>query len=116
MKRFFILLLICHLLTACKKDRVCNCTITVEGTITSHTQTVGLPPLVNGVDSTTSQPLFTVNSQKKTYKDVTKKDMRRSCFGKSVESVNLSNSTVVPGIYTITTTQNGLKTYDCKIE
>ncbi|MCC6369403.1 MAG: hypothetical protein IT236_00215 [Bacteroidia bacterium] len=116
MKKYFLFPALALAIISCKKDRVCNCTITVQGTTISRTQTLGLPPLLNGTDTTITQPLFTINSEKKTYNKVREKDMRKTCFSTSSESINQSSNNVVPGIYTITTTQTGTKTYDCKIE
>lgn len=116
MRKIILLLALTSFAVACKKDLVCDCTVTLEGTLITRTQTTGVPPLINGVDTTTSQPLFAVNTQKKTYNKVREKDMRKTCAASTVETVNQNSYNVVPGIYTITTNQTGNRTYNCTIK
>lgn len=117
MKKCAILFLfITLILFSCKKTRVCNCTVTTSGSTAQHTQLEGAPPLLPPSDTTVTLPVYTVNTLKKTYPKTRPNDMRDACFSKSEESIGRSYSTVVPGIYTITTTETGTKTYECKIE
>lgn len=111
-----VIIAICFSVMACKKDRVCNCTVTTNGTTTTHTQTTGFAPVFDGIDTTTSQPLNSSNTTKTTYGKVSKKAMHSNCFATSQESLNESSANTAPGIFTITTTQTGTKKYTCKIE
>jgi len=102
--------------SSCKKDRSCSCTVTTSGTTTTHTQTTGFEPFLPGTDTTTYQPLSSSNTLKQDYNKVSKKTMRGNCVAHSQESLNQNTSNTSPGIFTITTTDNGTKVYDCKIE
>jgi len=115
---------------ACKKDHTCDCTVTTDGVTTTRTQITGLsldsiplgvisiplPSLLPARDTTTQQPLHNVNTRKTTYSKVSMSDMRAACYASSVETLNDFSVNQAPGIYTVTTTQSGTKTYDCKIE
>jgi hypothetical protein len=116
MKNYVICLMVMFALVACKKDRVCNCTITDEGETKTRSQLTGFSPFLAGTDTTVTQPLNRTNTQKKKYTKVTKKQMRANCMASSDETINRSSNTTIPGIYTITTTDSGTRTYDCKIE
>ena len=111
---FFLFLIVIG--ASCRKNRTCNCTVVTDGTSTIRTQLAGIPILLPGTDTTVVQPLYTVNTKKTDYKKVNKHDMRRVCLEKSEETINSTSSNVVPGIYTITTTNEGKKTFTCKIE
>lgn len=117
MKNYLVALtLCCFAVISCKKDYTCSCTVTTNGSTTTRTQSAGFEPFISGTDTTTTQPLYQVNTEKRSYTKVSKSDMRSNCFTKSVESLNQSSTSNTAGIYTITTTQSGTKTYDCKIE
>ena len=117
MKPYFFILFACVLVVgACKKDRTCNCTIITNGVTTTHTQTAGFEPIISASDTTTSTPLYEVNTLKRTYHKVTNGDMRSNCLSKSEESVNQTSTSNTAGIFSVTTTQSGIKTTTCKIE
>ena len=106
----------CLIFISCKKDRVCNCTVTTVGTNNVHTVTPGFPPLLPTTDTTISSPIYSVNTIKTTYTKVSKKAMRSNCYSKSDETFNESSSNSVPGLFEITTTQMGTRSYSCKVE
>lgn len=115
-KLFFTALSLCFVFVSCKKDRTCSCTITNIGTNTVHTVTPGLPPLLPATDTTIVTPTNSINTQKTKYTKVSKKTMRNNCYEKLDESYSESTTNGVPGLFTITTTQAGVRTYACKIE
>jgi hypothetical protein len=122
MKNYFIAIAALGIMAmSCKKDRTCSCTVTTDGTTTTHTQTAGLaiaglPAILPATDTTTSQPLHSVNTLNTTYPKVSKSSIRANCFSKSEESIDQTSTNTSPGIFTITTTDTGAKTYACTID
>jgi hypothetical protein len=104
------------LLFSCTKNRVCNCTITSQGTTNTTTYTSGIPGVVPEGSVTTTTPFYTTNTVKTKYSKVSKYDMRSVCFTSSEESINSTTNNSAPGLYSVVTTETGTKSYSCKIE
>lgn len=120
---FFAALFI--LLSSCRKDRTCNCTVTKEGTVTTRNQTPGtsitispLPPIevVAPTDTTVVSPMNASYEEKTVYKDVKPRTAKYNCVSNYEVSISESSVQTLPGTATITTTQSGKKIYSCKIE
>jgi hypothetical protein len=107
-----IALIVCLGLTviSCKKNRVCNCTVTTIGTTKTTTSSELFP-----VDTTIITPLYTNNTNKATYKEVTKRQAKNNCFDRS-EDINETSTNNIPGFVNITNQDTGTRTYDCKLE
>lgn len=112
----FTLALCCLLLLGCKKDRTCICTITSTGSTNTRTQTPGIPPLLAESDTTILSPINSVTGSNTKYNKLSKRDMRNNCPASASETFNESSVNQVPGIFTITTTQSGIRSYSCKID
>jgi hypothetical protein len=96
---------------SCKKDRVCNCTITTTGTTNTHTEfNLGTP-----IDTTISVPLSTSSTNDITFYKVTKRRAKNNCFDKS-EDVNETTQNGVPGFVSITVTNTGKRKYKCELK
>lgn len=108
--RFTIVLAAVAVLASCKKDRVCNCTVTTVGITTTTTSSTILP-----IDTTVYTPLYTTNTIKSTFKKVKKGTAKSNCFGKS-ENISETTNNSIPGVFNITNTNTGTRTYDCKLE
>ncbi len=102
---------------SCKKDRVCNCTITTIGTTKTQASVSlslgGFPIPI--ADTTFSSPLYTVNDNKSTFKKVRKRVAKNNCFNKA-EDINESTPTNIPGFLNVTVTNTGTRSYNCKLE
>jgi len=101
--------------SACKKDRVCECTVTTSSTTSTRTQLPGFPPLLPETDTTFVSSAITTMIEKTTYQDVSKKKAKFNCVDKE-ETFSNSAPTSIPGIFTINTTTTGKRTYVCSIE
>lgn len=120
---FFAALIV--LLSSCRKDRTCNCTVTKEGTVTTRNQTPGisisispLPPVevLAPSDTTIVSPLNGTYEEKTVYQDIKLKTAKSNCVSNYEVSVSENSVQILPGTATITTTQSGKKIYSCKIE
>jgi hypothetical protein len=102
---------------SCKKDRVCNCSITTSGTTTTQANVSisagGFPIPI--ADTTFVAPLYKVDQNKITYTKVKKRVAKNNCFNKT-ENINESNPTIIPGFLNVTVTNTGTRTYSCKLE
>ena len=117
MKSFsYALAVIVLFLVGCRKDRTCVCSITSTGFTTTRTQTPGIPPLLAESDTTIVSPLNSLSTSNTKYNKVSKHDMRSNCRESSSETFHESSVNQVPGIFTITTSQSGIKSYSCKID
>lgn len=103
------------ILPACRKDRTCTCSTTSTGSNVTHTQTPGIPPLIPASDTTITSPINTLTNSSQNYHKVSRQAVRASCPETSSETFNESSLNTVPGIFTITTTQSGIRTTSCKI-
>ena len=115
MKNYLILCFIAVFAFACKKDRVCECTVTSTITTTRRTQTEGFPPFLPSTDTTEVISATTIKTEKSIFEKVSKKLTKFNCFDKTTPVDNTS-TTYVTGTYTNTTTDKGTKDYSCKIE
>jgi len=59
--------------------------------------------------------LYTTNSVKSTYKKVKKGTAKSNCFSKS-ENISETSNNSIPGLFNVTNTNTGIRTYDCKLE
>lgn len=125
-------LVLAILFISCKKDRVCSCDVSTLGTRTiasrsaSVTYSLNLPlpipipipplELIQGRDTTITSSFSYSNPKETTYDKVSKKMANAVCPATSEESYNDNYTTIIPGSATITVTENGRKTYTCKIE
>ena len=105
-----IILLLSLISVSCKKDRVCSCTI-----ITSGTTSINTIISITNTDTTVVTPLSTTNTNDITYYKVTKSVAKNNCFNKS-EDINETSQNGIPGIANITTTNKGIRNYDCKLK
>jgi hypothetical protein len=108
--KYIIILLIVAVLYSCKKDRVCNCTITTTGTTSTRTQS-----FLAGIDTTIRIPLNNTSASKVTFEDVSKRKAKNNCFNKS-EEFNESTPNSVSGLFSITITNSGTRSYDCTLD
>jgi hypothetical protein len=120
---FFAALVI--LLSACRKDRTCNCNVLTEGTTTTRNQTAGsyitidpLPPIqvVAPIDTTIETPLNSSVEEKTIYHDTKVRTAKINCVPNYEVSISENDVQTIPGTATITTTQTGKKIYNCEIE
>lgn len=112
------LLLLSVFFIACKKDRVCDCTITTSGTTTTKATVaidLGLGIPIPLADTTFNAGLYKVDENKITMNKVTKRTAKNNCFSKT-EDINESNPTVIPGFLNVTVTNVGTRTYNCKLK
>jgi hypothetical protein len=119
MKKLIIAaIVLTNVFLACKKeDRVCSCSVTKTGTATTTSKlgfSLGLLGNVNIVDTTYVTQINETNQVDRTYKDVTKKQMKNSCTSYTEPYNEMDIHTAPP--QTLTTVNAGTRTYDCKIK
>ena len=103
---------------ACKKeDRTCSCTVSTIGTSTTTAAlTVSLPiignvPVVDTSFVTTVSDVFTYD---RVIKKVTKKQGKYNCYSYSEPYRNKVTNSAPP--LSLVTTEEGTKSYDCKLK
>lgn len=106
---FFVCLTICLVFYSCKKDRTCKCTVDTNGSTTTHISSAD-----GSIDTTFFAPLVNSSETKIEYKEVTKKKAKFNCVSRTEDFSDIYPFGV-PGIASITTTNSGTRTYDCKI-
>jgi hypothetical protein len=109
MKNVIVILVACAL-AACRKDRVCNCTVTTIGTTETTTSSTLLQ-----IDTTIVTPLNTSDVNKSKFKDVSKRKAAYNCFDKS-EDFDETSYNNIPGFLNVTSRNKGTRSYKCKIE
>ena len=105
-----IFVLFLFALMSCRKDRVCNCTVTTIGTTETTTSSTILQ-----IDTTIVTPLNTTDVNKAKFKDVSKKKAAFNCFDKS-EDFDETTYNNIPGFLNVTSRNKGTRSYKCKIE
>jgi|GEM_PF-1787418 len=131
MKFYLVVLsILCLSILSCKKERTCTCQIIDSGTTTTRSQSAGvafslnigiplpIPPITitEAKDTTIVTSYAYGNSRKTTYDKASKKTITKACPTKSEESYTDGSTTIIPGTSTVTVSENGKKTYTCKIE
>ena len=110
MKTLAALLLLSVFFVACKKDRVCSCTVVTNGTTTTRASSTAA-----GIDTTIVTPLNSTNVVDATFYKVSKKSAKNNCFDKS-ESINESTPNGIPGLVSVTITNKGTRSYSCELK
>lgn len=96
--------------SACKKDRVCKCTVSTFGNTHTRASSMAI-----GIDTTFVTPLNTSNENEVTYRKVTKRQAKNNCISKDDEfSDKTTNS--IPGVFSLEVTNTGTREYDCELE
>lgn len=116
-----LLIIAIIILAACKKDRVCSCTMTKMGT--STTTAKGNLSLLPGIsiklaDTSYSSNILEVQQIDKTMEKVTKKRAKNNCISYT-EPFSETIPTSVPSTsfnLSITVTNKGEKHYDCELK
>jgi hypothetical protein len=102
---------------ACRKERICNCSVTKTGTstttaaITYSVPFVGEVPLV---DTSFTAPVFEYESRDRKFEKATKKEAKANCLSYS-EPYSENMRTVVPN-FLLVTNSRGTITYDCSLK
>ncbi len=111
MKNLAALLLLSALaFSSCKKDRVCNCTVSTIGLTTTHAVSEAA-----GVDTTFVTPLNTRDENKSTLRKVTKRRAKNNCIKKDDDFSERTNNNI-PGFFSLSITNSGTREYDCKLQ
>lgn len=102
---------------SCKKDRVCSCTLTKNGTTTTTAALTYSVPIVGNVpiiDTSFSTPVNEVQTYDKTIMDVNKRTAKQNCVSyKEPYNETITNS--APPLM-LTTKSEGEKVYKCELE
>jgi hypothetical protein len=117
---------------SCKKERTCSCTVATTGTVTMQSKSAGItftlnlglpipipiPPIVitSAKDTSFVTPYSYSNTLKTKYDKVSKGAIKKNCPSTMEETFTDGSTNIVPGSYTVTSTEEGKKTYTCKIE
>jgi hypothetical protein len=112
----FTTLLLAGILFSCAKERSCNCTISTSGVTTTRTQTAGFPPLIAGSDTTTINGFGNYNTSTTRFEKMSRKRMRSLCPPRSEETIKDDKLNVAPGVYTVSTSEEGTRVTECKVE
>lgn len=131
MKKITSLLAVMILFAACKKERTCTCEITTSGNVSSHAVSNGLsfsigniglpipiPPItiVAAKDTNFVTPYSYSSTSKETYDKISKRSIKGTCPSATEESINSTSTDIMPGSYTVTSTNVGTRTGKCSIE
>jgi hypothetical protein len=111
-------IILANVFLACKKeDRVCQCYVTKAGTSTTTSKlsfSVAIFGNIPIIDTTYVTQVNEVNQVDVTYKNVTKKQAKTHCISYT-EPYNETDMHTAPP-QTLTTTDVGTRTYDCKLK
>ena len=118
MKFIFTTLALASLIfISCKKDRVCSCTMTKNGTTTTTAALTYSVPIVGNVpiiDTSFTSPVNEVQSYDKTIVDVNKRTAKQNCVSyKEPYTETITNS--APPLM-LTTTMKGEASYKCELK
>lgn len=135
MKKLSFILALSAILLSCKKERTCSCNITTSGTINSRALSAGLtftfgfnlpglpipvviPPItiIGSKDTSFVTPYSYASTSKETYEKISNRSLKGSCPTTKEESIGYTSTDLVPGSYTVTSTNTGTKKSSCKIE
>lgn len=109
MKKLAVLFSIFVFVSACKKDRVCECTVVTSGETITTTQIPGL------ADTSVTIPLNTMDINAITFEETSKKKAKYNCLDKT-ENINETTSNGIPGLVTINITNKGIRTHSCELK
>jgi len=114
-KKYFCLFFL-TVFFACKKDRTCSCTVTDSGKSTTTAQFVAnigpIPVVLFDTSFTTS--FSETDSRDIVYKKIKKGDAKKNCISYS-EPYKENTYNSVPN-FSLVTTREGTRTYDCKLK
>lgn len=117
-KSLIAAIILVNVFLACKKeDRICSCYVTKTGTSTTNSSLSFSLPLIGNVpliDTSYTNQVNEVNSVDRTYFKMTKKQAEKACVSYKEPYHEVHLNTAPP--LTLTTTEDGTKTYDCKIK
>ena len=109
MKKLVVLASIFVVVSACKKDRVCECTVVTSGETITTTQIPGL------ADTSVTIPLNTTDINAITFEETSKKKAKYNCLNKT-ENINETTSNGIPGFVTVNITNKGIRTHSCELK
>src|SRR4051812_15291981 len=102
MKNLIVLpVLVIIVLSSCKKDRVCKCTVSTFGITSTHAVSQAA-----GVDTTFITPLNTTDENEYTLKKVSKRRAKNNCIQKD-EDFSEKTSNNIPGVFSLDITNSG---------
>ncbi len=111
-------IVLANVFLACKKeDRTCTCTVSKIGTSTTRAALtfsipiVGNVPVIDTSFVTTVSDVFTYD---RVIKKVTKKQGEYNCYSYTEPYKNITTNDAPP--LTLITTEEGTKSYDCKLK
>jgi hypothetical protein len=112
-------IVLCNVFLACKKeeDRTCQCTVTKSGTSTTTAKlsfSVAIIGEIPILDTSFVTQVSQVNNVDVTLTKVTKKQAQYNCISYK-EPYNETTMNTAPPL-TLTTTDAGTRTYDCKLK
>ncbi len=109
-KHLLFLLSAAALLSACRKDRTCTCTVSTVGIVTT---TIAASTL--GLDTSFVAPLNNSSEQTVEYKKVTKRNAKTLCVDHD-DTFSDTYPAGLPGVAAVNITNSGTREYDCKLK